>query len=85
MADITMYTNERCPYCIRAKRLLDAKGVEYEEINLSLDTDARRRLIELTGRYTVPQIIAGDEPLGGYDEIKALDAAGHLDAKLGVA
>ena len=85
MPDITMYTSDACPFCIRAKRLLDAKGVEYEQIHLSLwDGEARVRLVELTGRRTVPQIIVDDRPLGGYDDIRALDDAGRLDAILGV-
>lgn len=80
-----MYTSGRCPYCIRAKRLLDAKGVDYEEISFSpTDGEARVRLAELTGRYTVPQIIVDGTPLGGYDEIKALDDEGALDRLIGV-
>ena len=75
-----MYTSSRCPYCVRAARLLDAKGVEYERVELGLgDADARVRLAELTGRYTVPQIVVDGRPLGGYDDIKALDDAGELD------
>jgi glutaredoxin 3 len=85
MTEITMYTSDRCPYCIRAKRLLDAKGVDYDEIHLSLwDGEARMRLVELTGRFTVPQIIVDGRPLGGYDDIAALDRAGELDELIGV-
>lgn len=80
-----MYTSDACPYCVRAKRLLDAKGVEYTQIHMSLwDSEARVRLAELTGRRTVPQIIVDGTPLGGYDDIKALDDAGQLDALLGL-
>lgn len=84
---IRMYTSSSCPYCIRAKRLLTAKGVDFEEIHLGLgDTDARRRMSEETrGRMTVPQILVDDRPLGGFDDIRALDDRGELDALLGIA
>ena len=86
MRKVTLYTSDACPYCVRAKRLLDAKGVDYEQIHLALwDAEARVRLTELTGRRTVPQILVEDTPLGGYDDIKALDDAGRLDDLLGVA
>ncbi len=86
MADITMYTSDACPFCIRAKRLLDTKGVDYDVVHLSLfDPDARVRLAELTGRYTVPQIIVDQQPIGGWDQLKALNDAGQLDELLGVA
>lgn len=82
---ITMYTSVPCPYCTRAKRLLGAKGVDFEEIPLGRgDVDARRRLAEMTGRMTVPQILVDDRPLGGYDDIKALDDRGELDGLLGI-
>ena len=83
MANVVMYTSDRCPYCIRAKRLLDAKGVVYEEIHIGLDDyEARRRIYEVTGGMTVPQIIIDGTPVGGYDEISALDRAGELDPLL---
>lgn len=81
-----MYTSDACPYCVRAKRLLSSKGVSFEEVQIGLgDMDARRRLAELTGRYTVPQILIDERPVGGYDDIKALDDAGRLDPLLGIA
>jgi glutaredoxin 3 len=86
-APITMYTSDACPYCRAAKRLLDAKGVEVEEIHLGLgDMDARRRMSERTGgRMTVPQILVGERALGGYDDIRALNDQGELDGLLGIA
>jgi len=85
MTEVTRYTSTACGYCRRAKKLLDKKGVDYDEIRLSLfDPDARMRLVELTGRYTVPQIIIGEQPIGGYDQLKALDDAGQLDELIGV-
>ena len=85
MAAIQMYTSDYCGYCVRAKRLLDKKGVEYEEVHLHLDPDARERLVELTGRWTVPQILIDDRPIGGWDELKALEDQGRLDEILGLA
>ena len=83
---VRIYTSDACSYCIRAKRLLTQKGVDFEEIHFSRsDFQARQALVELTGRYTVPQILIDDRPVGGYDDIKALDDAGALDALLGLA
>lgn len=83
---IQMYTSDACPYCVRAKRLLAGKGVEVEEIRMALgDFTARQRMAEVTGRMTVPQILVDDRPLGGYDDIKALDDRGELDPLLGVS
>lgn len=83
MAQITMYTSDRCPYCVRAKALLNQKGVAFDEIFIALDDhDARNRIAELTGRRTVPQIIIDGTPIGGWDQLSALDRAGELDALL---
>jgi glutaredoxin 3 len=83
---IKIFTSEACSFCVRAKRLLAAKGVDYEEVHLARhDLAARMRLIELTGRYTVPQIFIDELSIGGYDDLKALDDAGRLDPLLGVA
>ena len=81
-----MYTTLICPYCIRAKQLLKAKGVEFEEIDVSGDHDTRAWLVKATGgRRTVPQIFINDEPIGGFDDMRALDLAGELDKKLALA
>lgn len=77
-----MYTTLICPYCIRAKMLLKAKGVPYEEIDVSGDHDKRDWLVKTTGLRTVPQIFINEESIGGFDEMRALDRAGLLDAKL---
>jgi len=83
---IRIFTSEACSFCGRAKRLLAAKGVEFEEVHLPRhDIGARRQLVELTGRYTFPQIMIDETPIGGYDDLKALDDAGRLDPMLGVA
>jgi glutaredoxin 3 len=79
---IEMYTTEWCGYCVRAKALLDGKQVPYEEIRLDDDPAFRRRLLDLTGRWTVPQILVDGRPIGGYDELRLLDRAGGLDTLL---
>lgn len=79
MAKVIMYSTAVCPYCIRAEQLLKSRGVEaIEKIRVDLDPDARERMIEQTGRRTVPQIFIEDRHIGGCDELYALDRAGGL-------
>ena len=77
-----IYTTPICPYCIRAKRLLDTKGVPYDEIDVSVDDRARIDLAERTGRRTVPQIFIGEHHVGGSEDLDALERAGKLDVLL---
>ncbi len=79
---VTVYTTPSCPYCIRAKRLLDRKGVRYVEIAVEGDDELRVWLADKTGQKTVPQIFAGDLSLGGFSDLDALERAGTLDAIL---
>ncbi len=81
-AKVTVYTKQHCPYCVRAKHLLARKGVAYEEVSVEGNDDLRVWLAETTGQRTVPQIFAGDRPLGGYTDVAALDAEGKLDPLL---
>ena len=74
-----MYTTRWCGYCVRAKTLLDSKGLPYEEIHLDDDEHFRRTLHDLTGGWTVPQIVIGDLPIGGYAELWRLEREGRLD------
>ena len=78
MVPVTVYTTKVCPYCVRAKALLDRRGIPYSEVDVTNDPDKRAWLVETTGRRTVPQIFIGDEPVGGSDDLHALDAAGRL-------
>ena len=78
VARIQMYTTRWCGYCVRAKALLDSRGLAYEEISLDDDPAFRQRLLELTGAWTVPQILIDGEPVGGYTELWQLDRAGTL-------
>lgn len=83
MADITIYTTMLCPYCYRAKGLLEQKGASYTEIDVGMDADKRQEMTQRAhGRRTVPQIFIGDTHVGGCDDLFALDAAGKLDAML---
>ncbi|QLQ00438.1 glutaredoxin 3 [Tibeticola sp.] len=79
MQAVKMYTTAVCPYCIRAKQLLKARGVEaIEEIRIDLDPAARDTMMQVTGRRTVPQIFIGSTHVGGCDDLMALDARGGL-------
>lgn len=79
MKPVKMYTTQVCPYCVRAKSLLQQRGVQsIEEIRVDLQPDERDRMIELTGRRTVPQIFIGDTHVGGCDDLMALDRRGGL-------
>ena len=78
MKMVEFYSAVWCPFCMRAKALLDARGIEYEEINVDRIPGFREKLVEMTGRMTIPQIIIDGEPVGGYDDIAALDRAGEL-------
>ncbi|TIC79177.1 glutaredoxin 3 [Crenobacter intestini] len=83
MKPVTMYTTAVCPFCVRAKQLLKAKGVEaINEIRVDLDPAQRDAMMSLTGRRTVPQIFVGDTHVGGCDDLEALQAAGKLDVLL---
>jgi glutaredoxin 3 len=84
-ATVEIYTQWGCPYCVRAKALLDAKGAAYTEIDVTMDTARRKEMAERNpGARTVPQVFANGQALGGCDDIHALDAAGKLDALLGL-
>ena len=78
MAPVTLYTTESCPFCISAKALLAKRGIAYEEINLARDPDGRAELQERTGMFTFPQIIIGQQTIGGFTELLAADRAGRL-------
>jgi glutaredoxin 3 len=82
MASVTLYTTDYCPYCVQAKRLLDKRGVAYEEINLARNPDGRNELVEKTGMMTFPQILVDGKLLGGYTETAAADKSGRLQELL---
>jgi glutaredoxin 3 len=81
-AHVKIYTRQWCGYCTAAEHLLKTKGVEFEKIDCTGDQDKRKWLAEVTGRTTVPQVFIDGRPVGGYDDLRALDRAGELDKLL---
>jgi glutaredoxin 3 len=79
MPAVKMYTTAVCPYCVRAKQILQSKGVSHiEEVRIDLNPDERIKMMEITGRRSVPQIFIGDTHVGGCDDLMALDSQGGL-------
>jgi glutaredoxin 3 len=81
-AKVVVYSTRFCGYCVMATRLLRKKGVDFEEIDVSADPNTRVWLRSVTGRQTVPQIFIDGRPVGGFDDLAALDRHGQLDALL---
>jgi glutaredoxin 3 len=81
-APVVLYTTSWCPYCDRARRLFQDKGVPFTEIDIDSVEGARARMQQRSGRTSVPQIFIGDRHLGGYDDTRALDERGELDPLL---
>jgi glutaredoxin 3 len=82
VANVVIYTTPWCPYCVRARRLLDDKGVAYTNINVSGDVSLRHEMELKSGRHTVPQIWINEHHVGGCDDLMALQRAGKLDEML---
>jgi glutaredoxin 3 len=78
MPEITVYTTEQCSLCVRVKQLLATRGLEYDEINLSKDPEGRAQLVERTGMLSFPQVVIGDEVIGGFRETIEADRSGRL-------
>jgi glutaredoxin 3 len=79
MQQVKMYTTAVCPYCIRAKQILQSKGVaQIDEVRVDLNPNERYKMMEITGRRTVPQIFIGETHVGGCDDLVALDQRGGL-------
>jgi glutaredoxin 3 len=83
--EVKMYTTRFCPYCVRARSLLANKDVEFIDVAVDSEPDLRREMVELSGRYTVPQIWIGSKHIGGYDDIALLERKGQLDQMLQAA
>jgi glutaredoxin 3 len=81
-AKIVIYSADWCGYCARARRLLDAKGAKYEEIDVDVVPGARQEMEKRAGRSTIPQVFINEQHVGGSDELHALDAEGRLDPLL---
>ena len=84
MAKVVMYTTGWCPYCRAAKAFLQAKNVDFEDIDVTQDPERRAEMERLSRRRTVPQIFIDGKPIGGYDDMRLLDAKGKLDFLLGL-
>jgi glutaredoxin 3 len=82
MASVRVYSTRWCGYCVRAKSLLESRGIEYEEISLDDDPAFRQKLFDLTGGWTVPQILIDGKPIGGYTEPWRLDRDSRLGDEL---
>ncbi len=85
MPDIIVYSTTYCPYCVRAKQLLERKDVEYQEVMVDHDPSLMQEMMERSQRRTVPQIFINEQSIGGYDDLAHLDAKGELDVLLGLA
>ncbi|AIJ08127.1 MULTISPECIES: glutaredoxin 3 [Edwardsiella] len=82
MANVEIYTKATCPFCLRAKALLTAKGAGFDEIAIDANSEKREEMIARSGRTTVPQIFIDGRHIGGCDDLHALDARGELDPLL---
>ena len=80
---VTVYSTAYCPFCMRAKELLKRKKIAFEEVDLTNDQKKRDEIQEKTGWMTVPMVFIGDEFIGGYDDLSALEADGKLESKVG--
>ena len=78
MKNIQIYSTQQCPYCLRTKALLQAKGLPYEEIDVSADIDVMQEMVQRSGNRSVPQIFIDGEPVGGFQELSQLHAEGGL-------
>jgi glutaredoxin 3 len=82
MKPVIVYSTRICPYCVRAKALLDSKHVPYTEVLVDVDLDRRAEMMQKSGQRTVPQIFVGETHVGGCDELYALERQGKLDTLL---
>jgi glutaredoxin 3 len=78
MGSVTVYTTEHCSLCTSAKALLERRGIDYKEVNLARDPDGRQQLSGITGMITFPQIVIGEQVIGGFSELLAADREGRL-------
>jgi glutaredoxin 3 len=82
MPAVKVYLTRWCPFCVSAERLLESKGIQFERVDVAGDHETRAWLREATGQHTVPQIFIHGQPIGGFEELSALDRMGRLDALL---
>ena len=82
MAKVILYSSDHCPYCVNAKSLLEQKNIAFTELRVDTDPQLREEMITKSGRRTVPQIFINDPPIGGCDDLYALNRSGELDKLL---
>ena len=82
MKTVRIYTKSTCGYCHMAKRLLDNENIPFEEIDVTFDSEKHQEMIELSGRYTVPQVFIGEQAIGGFTELAGLQAGNQLNKML---
>ena len=82
MANVVIYSKDHCAYCVWAKQLLDNKKVDYQEIRVDLEPDKLAEMVTFSGQRTTPQIFINSKPIGGFDDMTALDKSGELDILL---
>ncbi|MGO2354135.1 MAG: glutaredoxin 3 [Marinomonas foliarum] len=82
MTTVTIYSSDYCPFCVRAKQLLSAKNIAFNEIRVDGERELRQEMMEKSGRHTVPQIWIGEQHIGGCDDLYALEREQKLDALL---
>ena len=79
---VEIYSHPGCGYCHRAKFLLDDKGIAYQEINVAVHSHRFQEMMDRTGRKSLPQILINNQPIGGFDDLSALNISGELDSML---
>ena len=84
MAKVEVYSTESCPFCVRARNLLNKKGVTFQEYRIDQEPELRPKMEERAGRTSVPQIFIDDYHVGGFDELSEMDVDGELDERLGL-
>jgi glutaredoxin 3 len=83
--EVKMYSTRFCPYCMRARSLLESKGVVYEDIGIDANPQMRQEMMKRSGRHTVPQIWVGEQHIGGFDDMYLLERQGDLDELINAA
>jgi glutaredoxin 3 len=84
MSKVILYSADWCPFCVRAKRLLEEKKIDFKEVNVDEHPNLRQEITAKTGHKTIPQIFINDQFIGGFSELSALNERGELDQMLGI-
>jgi glutaredoxin 3 len=82
MAKVTLYSADWCPFCVRAKRLLEGKNIAFDEVNVDHEPGKREEMVAKTGHKTIPMIFIGEKFIGGFSELSAMNEKGELDSMI---